>query len=195
MPMNTKLVIIDRDGTINQASDVFVKSPEEWHALPGALEAISRLSHAGYHVVVVTNQSGLGRGLVDMAAVNQVHAHMVRQVAAAGGRIDGIFFCPHAPDEGCTCRRPLPGLLEQIAERYGMSLKGVPCIGDSLRDLQAGATMGCATHLVCTGRHAHWTSAQAPEGFPAGTRVHADLNACVDALLGEHQDEFQRTAP
>ena len=195
MPMNTKLVIIDRDGTINQASDVFVKSPEEWHPLPGALEAISRLSHAGYHVVVVTNQSGLGRGLVDMAAVNQVHAHMVRQVAAAGGRIDGIFFCPHAPDEGCTCRRPLPGLLEQIADRYGMSLQGVPCIGDSLRDLQAGAAVGCATHLVCTGRHAHWASAQAPEGFPAGTRVHADLNACVDALLGEHQDDFQRKAP
>lgn len=187
--MNTKLVIIDRDGTINQASDVFVKSPEEWHALPGALEAISRLSHAGYHVVVVTNQSGLGRGLVDMAAVNHVHAHMMRQVAAAGGRIDGIFFCPHAPDEGCTCRRPLPGLLEQMAERYGMSLEGVPCIGDSLRDLQAGAAMGCAPHLVCTGRHAHWTSAQAPEGFPPGTQVHADLNACVDALLGEERSE------
>ena len=126
--MNThlKLVILDRDGTINRASDEFVKSPEEWHPLPGSLEAISRLSHAGFHVVLATNQSGIGRGLFDMAALNAVHARMLKSLAAVGGRIDAIFYCPHAPDEGCACRKPEPGLLFQIQERYGVSLTGVP---------------------------------------------------------------------
>ena len=126
--MNThlKLVILDRDGSINRASDEFVKSPEEWHPLPGSLEAISRLSHAGFHVVLATNQSGIGRGLFDMAALNAVHARMLKSLAAVGGRIDAIFYCPHAPDEGCTCRKPEPGLLFQIQERYGVTLTGVP---------------------------------------------------------------------
>ena len=126
--MNTRLVILDRDGTINRASDVFVKSPQEWEPLPGALQAIGRLGHAGVHVVVATNQSGLGRGLLDMAAVNAVHAHMQRQLAAAGGRIDAVFLCPHAPDEGCQCRKPAPGLLLQIGERYGVDLAQVPYV-------------------------------------------------------------------
>ena len=183
--MHTKLVILDRDGTINRASDQFVKSPEEWLPLPGALQAIGRLNHAGYHVVLATNQSGLGRGLFDMAALNSVHAHMMKALAACGGRIDAVFYCPHAPDEGCHCRKPEPGLFEQIAERYGLAdLRGVPCIGDSLRDMQAAALAGCVPHLVCTGRHADWQGqTQAPPGFPPGTRVHADLAACVDALL------------
>ena len=182
--MHTKLVILDRDGTINRASDEFVKSPEEWEPLPGALEAIGRLNHAGYHVVLATNQSGLGRGLFDMAAFNSVHAHMLKKLAACGGRIDAIFYCPHGPDEGCHCRKPEPGLLEQIAERYGVDLNGVPCIGDSLRDMQAAAQAGCEPHLVCTGRHPDLLGhAGTPPGFPEGTRVHADLSACVDALL------------
>ncbi len=181
--MHTKLVILDRDGTINRASDEFVKSPEEWVPLPGALEAIGRLNHAGYHVVLATNQSGLGRGLFDMAALNSVHAHMVKALAACGGRIDAVFYCPHAPDEGCHCRKPEPGLLEQIAERYGIALQGVPYIGDSLRDMQAAAAAGCAPHLVCTGRHPEALSGELPPTFPPGTRVHADLAACVDALL------------
>ena len=184
--MNTKLVILDRDGTINRASDEFIKSPEEWEPLPGALEAIGRLNHAGYHVVLATNQSGLGRGLFDMAALNSVHAHMMKAMAAHGARIDAVFYCPHAPDEGCHCRKPEPGLLEQIAQRYGISLAGVPYIGDSLRDMQAAASAGCAPHLVCTGRHADLAGHhQAPEGFPSATRVHADLLACVDHLLGQ----------
>ena len=183
--MNIKLVILDRDGTINQASDEFVKSPEEWHPLPGALEAIGRLNHAGYHVVLATNQSGLGRGLFDVAALNSVHAHMVKTLAAHGGRIDAVFYCPHAPDEGCHCRKPAPGLLEQIAERYGVTLQGVPYIGDSLRDMQAAAAAGCTPHLVCTGRHTDLRGqAELPPGFPADTRIHADLAACVDHLLG-----------
>ena len=183
--MNThlKLVILDRDGTINRASDEFIKSPDEWQPLPGALEAIGRLNHAGYHVVLATNQSGLGRGLFDMAALNSVHAQMVKTLAAAGGRIDAVFYCPHAPDEACHCRKPAPGLLEQIAERYGIELRGVPYIGDSLRDMQAAEAAGCAPHLVCTGRHADLLGQPVPSGFPANTRIHADLAACVDRLL------------
>ena len=183
--MQTKLVILDRDGTINRASDEFVKSPQEWHPLPGALEAIGRLNHAGYHVVLATNQSGLGRGLFDMAALNEVHAHMMKALAAHGGRLDAVFYCPHAPDDGCHCRKPEPGLLVQIAQRYGLaSLAGVPFVGDSLRDMQAAERAGCVPHLVCTGRHAALAGQpQAPDGFPATTRVHDDLWACVDHLL------------
>jgi D-glycero-D-manno-heptose 1,7-bisphosphate phosphatase len=185
--MNThlKLVILDRDGTINRASDEFVKSPEEWQPLSGSLEAISRLNHAGFHVVLATNQSGLGRGLFDMAALNAVHSHMVKMVAAAGGRIDAIFYCPHAPDEGCTCRKPAPGLLHQIQERYGIDLHGVPYVGDSLRDMQAAQAAGCAPHLVLTGRHPDVQGQALPATFPAQTQVHANLSAFVDHLLGE----------
>lgn len=183
--MPLKLVILDRDGTINRASDEFVKSPEEWQPLPGALAAISRLNHAGFHVVLATNQSGLGRGLFDMAALNAVHAHMIKSLAAVGGRIDAIFYCPHAPDEGCACRKPAPGLLQQIEERYGVSLKGVPYVGDSLRDMQAAHTAQCVPHLVLTGRHANVQGQILPPGFPSSTHVHADLSAFVDHLLGE----------
>ncbi len=183
--MNMKLVILDRDGTINRASDQFVKSPDEWQALPGSLEAISRLNHAGYRVVLATNQSGLGRGLFDMAALNSVHSHMVKALAAAGGRLDAIFYCPHAPDEACACRKPAPGLLHQIQERYGMDLHGVPYAGDSLRDMQAAQAAGCAPHLVLTGRHPDLQGQALPAGFPANTQVHADLVAFVDHLLGD----------
>ncbi len=185
--MNThmKLVILDRDGTINRTSDEFVKSPEEWLPLPGSLEAISRLNHAGFHVVLATNQSGLGRGLFDMAALNAVHSHMVKTLAAAGGRIDAIFYCPHAPDEGCACRKPAPGLLHQVQERYGIELKGVPYVGDSLRDMQAAQAAGCAPHLVLTGRHPEMSAQGLPPDFPSDTQVHAHLSAFVDHLLGE----------
>ena len=121
-----KLVILDRDGTINSDSDDYVKSPEEWLPLPGALEAIARLTHAGWRVVIASNQSGLGRGLFDMAALNAIHAKMHKQLAAIGGRVDAVFYCPHTPDEGCGCRKPLSGLFEQIGQRFGVSLKGVP---------------------------------------------------------------------
>src|SRR6478672_8185570 len=147
-----KLVILDRDGTINADSDQFIKSPEEWTPLPGALEAIARLNHAGYHTVIASNQSGLGRGLFDMAALNAMHAKLNQELSRLGGRIDAVFFCPHAPDEGCECRKPLPGLFEQIGERYGMTLKGVPVVGDTQRDLQAGIALGCEPHLVRTGK-------------------------------------------
>jgi D-glycero-D-manno-heptose 1,7-bisphosphate phosphatase len=171
------LVILDRDGTINFDSDEYVKSAQEWTPLPGALEAIARLNHAGWHVVIASNQSGLGRGLFDIDALNAMHAKMNKLLAELGGRIEAIFFCPHRPDDNCPCRKPLPGLFEQIAERYGMSLQGVPCVGDSLRDLQAGAALGCQSHLVLTGKGAPWRGQPLPATFPADTRIHDNLMA------------------
>jgi D-glycero-D-manno-heptose 1,7-bisphosphate phosphatase len=181
--MQTKLVILDRDGTINHDSDEFVKSAEEWIALPGALEAIARLNHAGWHVVVASNQSGLGRGLFDVAALNAMHAKMHKLLAAVGGRIDAVFYCPHSPEETCNCRKPLPGLFEQISERYGMDLQGIHAVGDSLRDLQAAAAVGCATHLVYTGKGEKLKNLTLPTDFPAGTLAHADLAAFADWLI------------
>jgi D-glycero-D-manno-heptose 1,7-bisphosphate phosphatase len=180
---NLKLVIVDRDGTINQDRDDFVKSPQEWEPLPGALEAIARLNHAGWHVVVASNQSGLGRGLFDMAHLNAMHDKMHKLLAAVGGRIDAIFFCPHVPEDDCACRKPRAGLFEQIGARFGVSLKGVPAVGDTLRDLQAGASAGCQPHLVLTGKSAGLSSEQALQGLPQGSRVHADLAAFADHLI------------
>ena len=147
-----KLIILDRDGTINEDRDDFVKSPDEWVPIPGSLEAIARLNHAGWHTVVATNQSGLARGLFDMATLNAIHAKMNRALGDLGGRIDAVFFCPHGPDDGCTCRKPLPGLLQTIGERYGVSLRETYAVGDSVRDLEAGVAAGCAPHLVRTGK-------------------------------------------
>jgi D-glycero-D-manno-heptose 1,7-bisphosphate phosphatase len=146
-----KLVILDRDGTINVDSDEFIKTPEEWQPLPGALEAIARLNHAGWHVAVASNQSGLGRGLFDVGSLNSIHAKMHKSLAALGGRIDAVFYCPHTPDDNCQCRKPLPGLFEQIGERFGVDLRTTHVVGDTSRDLQAGSAVGCQPHLVLTG--------------------------------------------
>jgi D-glycero-D-manno-heptose 1,7-bisphosphate phosphatase len=180
-----KLIILDRDGTINEDRDDFVKSPEEWVPLPGALEAIARLNHAGWHTVLATNQSGLGRGLFDMAMLNAMHARMNQMLAKHGGRIDAVFFCPHAPEDQCECRKPLPGLMTQIGERYGVDLKEVPLVGDSLRDLQAGQLAGCPTHLVRTGKAGQLADKELTELLRQvpGTQVHADLGAFADALI------------
>lgn len=186
---SVKLIILDRDGTINEDSAQFVKSPEEWRPLPGALEAIARLNHAGWHVVVASNQSGLGRGLFDVAALNAMHSKMHIMLGAVGGRIDAIFYCPHGPEESCTCRKPLPGLFEKIGERYGMELKGVPTVGDSLRDLVAGAAVGCEPHLVLTGKAFHLRGKPLPEGYPPDTTVHQDLSAFADYLIAKHQNK------
>ena len=178
-----KLVILDRDGTINEDSAEFVKSPSEWRPLPGALEAIARLNHAGWHVVVATNQSGLGRGLFDVASLNAMHAKMHTMLAAVGGRVDAVFYCPHAPDEGCRCRKPEPGLFEQIGERYGIDLRGMPAVGDALRDLVSAAAAGCEPHLVLTGKAATLRDRALPEGYPADTVVHDDLAAFAQYLV------------
>ena len=178
-----KLVILDRDGTINVQSDDFIKSADEWMPLPGAMEAIAQLNHAGWHVVVVSNQSGLGRGLFDVAALNAMHTKLHKQLAVVGGRIDAIFYCPHSPEEKCNCRKPLPGLFEQIGERYGVDLKQVPTVGDNLRDLQAGVAAGCEPHLVLTGKGAQHRGRALPPEYPAGTWIHEDLAAFVRFIL------------
>jgi len=179
-----KLVILDRDGTINRDSDEFVKSPEEWLPLPGALEAIARLNHAGWHVVVASNQSGLGRGLFDVVALNAMHAKMQKLLAMQGGRIDAVFFCPHTAEEECRCRKPKPGLFEQIGLRFGVQLAGIPTVGDSVRDAVAGAAAGCEPHLVLTGKSESHRDGALPAGLPPSTVVHYDLSAFADFILG-----------
>jgi D-glycero-D-manno-heptose 1,7-bisphosphate phosphatase len=178
-----KLCILDRDGTINEDSAEFVKSPNEWQPLPGALEAIAKLNHAGWHVVVATNQSGLGRGLFDVGSLNAMHAKMHTMLAAVGGRIDAVFYCPHAPEDGCNCRKPAPGLYEQIAERYGVDLSGMPTAGDSVRDLVAGAAVGCTTHLVLTGKAEIYRHRALPDDLPAQTLVHDSLMDFANHLV------------
>lgn len=180
-----KLIVLDRDGTINEDRDDYVKSADEWVPMPGALEAIARLNHAGWHVVVATNQSGIGRGLFDMSALNAMHAKMNQGLAHHGGRVDAVFFCPHEPDAQCTCRKPLPGLFEQIAERYGVALAQVPAVGDSLRDLQAGAVVGCEPHLVRTGKGARLNETQLAQLLQQvpGTTVHKDLAAFAEFII------------
>jgi D-glycero-D-manno-heptose 1,7-bisphosphate phosphatase len=182
---SVKLVILGRDGVLNVYREDHVKAPEEWQPLPGTLEAVARLNHAGWHTVVATNQAGIGRGMIDMSSVNAVHAHMNRELMSRGGRVDAVFFCPHAPEEACDCRKPLPGMLLDIGRRYGADLSQVPMVGDTLRDLQAAAAAGCPPHLVLTGRAAGLDDeavARLVEQVPA-TRVHADLAAFADWLL------------
>ncbi|MDQ7989808.1 MAG: D-glycero-beta-D-manno-heptose 1,7-bisphosphate 7-phosphatase [Candidatus Dactylopiibacterium sp.] len=176
-----KLIILDRDGVINHDSAQFIKSPEEWKPIPGSLEAIGRLSEAGYRVVVATNQSGVGRGLFDMDTLNAIHEKMIKAIAAVGGRIDAIFFCPHAADSTCECRKPQPGMFREIAQRFNVDLTGVPAVGDSRRDLVASAALGCAPFLVLTGK-GEQTAAEAD--LPEGTRVFPDLAAVAHHLLG-----------
>ena len=180
-----KLVILGRDGILNQFRENHVTAPEEWQPVPGALEAVARLNHAGWHVVVATNQSGIGRGMIDMAAVNAVHAYINQQLMAQGGRVDAVFFCPHTPEEGCDCRKPRPGLIRDIGQRYGMDLAHVPMVGDTLRDLQAAQQAGCPAHLVLSGRAAQLSPAQVQEMLAQapGAQVHDSLSAFVDHLL------------
>ena len=186
-----KLIILDRDGTINEERDDYVKSPEEWIPLPGALEAIARLNHAGWHTVIASNQSGLGRGLFDMSTLNAMHLKMNQLLAKVGGRIDAVFFCPHTPEDQCDCRKPLPGLVELIGQRYGVELSAVPVVGDSLRDLQAGAAVGCPTHLVRTGRGGLLDAAQRAtiQQLVPGTLVHVDLFAFAEFVIQQERQE------
>jgi D-glycero-D-manno-heptose 1,7-bisphosphate phosphatase len=175
-----KLIILDRDGVINYDSDQFIKSPEEWKPIPGSLEAIARLNQAGYRVAVATNQSGIGRGLFDMPTLNAIHDKMHKSLAQVGGRVDAIFFCPHTNDTNCECRKPKSGMIEEVAIRFGVSLKGVPAVGDSLRDLEAAGRLGAQPYLVLTGKG---TKTQAKGGLPEGTLIYPDLAAVVSSLL------------
>ena len=180
-----KLIILDRDGTINEDRDDFVKSPDEWVPIAGSLEAIARLNHAGWHTVVATNQSGIARGLFDLATMNAIHAKMNRALAAVGGRIDAVFFCPHGPDDGCSCRKPRPGMLQTIGERYGVAMHETYAVGDSLRDLEAAVAAGCAPHLVRTGKGARLDDAalRAIKKAVPYAVFHADLASFAQQLI------------
>ncbi|ALM50864.1 D-glycero-beta-D-manno-heptose 1,7-bisphosphate 7-phosphatase [Halomonas huangheensis] len=180
-----KLVILDRDGVINQDSDEYVKSLQEWIPYPASITAMARLSQAGWKVAVATNQSGIGRGFYDEATLAAMHERMSSLVEAAGGHIDHIAWCPHVSEDNCDCRKPLPGLLKQVGEALGMpSLAGSWMVGDSLRDLQAGDAVGCHLALVRTGKGER-TLAEYPElnADDNPTRVFDDLIAFVDWLL------------
>jgi D-glycero-D-manno-heptose 1,7-bisphosphate phosphatase len=191
--MNTPqspLIILDRDGVINHDSDNYIKSPEEWRPIDQSLEAISKLKHAGWVVVVATNQSGVERGLFDINTLHAIHNKMMAAVAEKGGHIDSIFFCPHAPASGCDCRKPASGLLKDIAKRFGIGLENVPVVGDSLRDLQAGAELGCSLWLVKTGKGERTLAAAKTDpskALPANTRVADNLASVVDQLLAQQK--------
>jgi D-glycero-D-manno-heptose 1,7-bisphosphate phosphatase len=175
-----KLIVLDRDGVINYDSDQFIKSPDEWRPIPGSLEAMARLNHAGFRVIVATNQSGLGRRLFDMATLIAIHDKMYKMLAQLGGRIDALFYCPHTADSGCDCRKPKPGMLIEIGQRFGVDLTGIPCVGDGERDLQAAAAVGAQPILVLTG---NGEKTLRSGNFPPNTAIFPDLAFFVTALL------------
>lgn len=177
-----KLVILDRDGVINHDSAQFIKSPEEWIPIPGSLEAIAMLNQSGFRVALATNQSGIERGLFDMTTLNAIHDKMHRALAQFGGRIDALFYCPHTADAHCDCRKPKSGMLEEIARRFGTELEGVPSIGDSLRDLQAGLSLGAQPILVRTGKG---EKTLAEGELPEGTWICADLMEAAHRIIDE----------
>ena len=167
-----KLAILDRDGVINFDSDQYIKSPAEWRPIPGSIEAIARLNQNGYRIAVATNQAGIGRGLFDMATLNAINDKMMELVFRSGGRIDALFFCPHTAIEECNCRKPRTGMYEEIAARFHTELKGVPCVGDSLKDAQAADAVGAQPILVLTGKG---EKTKGDGGLPKKTLVFADL--------------------
>jgi D-glycero-D-manno-heptose 1,7-bisphosphate phosphatase len=174
-----KLVILDRDGTINHDSEKHIRSPEEWKPIKGSLEGIARLTQAGYRIVVATNQSGIARGFFDTATLFAIHGTLQRALAQVGGRIDAFFFCPHKAEDRCQCRKPQPGMLLEVARRFNVSLDDVYMVGDAQRDLEAAAAAGARPVLVLTGKGLHTRD----EGkLPPGTRVFPDLAAFAEYL-------------
>jgi len=180
------LVILDRDGVINADSPDFIKSPEEFIPLPGSIEAIGDLCRAGFRVVVASNQSGVGRGLFSLATLDLIHEKLRTEVEAAGGAVSGIFFCPHRPEEGCACRKPEPGLLNQIAVAFDDDLGDVPVIGDSVRDLDAAIAAGARPLLVRTGNGAATEHELAED---SSIPVYDDLLAAAKAIIGDRSGE------
>ena len=180
------LIILDRDGVINHDSPDYIKAPEEWQALPGSLEAIAQLCRADYRVVVATNQAGVARGVFNLETLNRIHRKMVKSIREKGGRLESIFFCPHGPDDACSCRKPKPGLFLEISQRLGVPLDGVPAVGDSLRDLEAASSAGARSILVQTGNGQETRSRLL--GMPSSdplreTPVYPDLKTFTEALL------------
>ena len=181
--MVDRVVILDRDGVINEDSEHFVKSIDEWIPLPGSIDAIVRLSHAGYRVAVATNQSGLARGLLTPADLDAMHRKLRDLLAEQGGRIEMIVYCPHGPEDGCGCRKPKPGMLEEIGRRLSVNLAGVPFVGDSLGDIMAARAAGADPWMVRTGKGEGTLACRSPA--LAGVPVYADLASFADALLHE----------
>lgn len=175
-----KLVILDRDGVINFDSDEYIKSPAEWRPIPGSLEAIARLNQHGYQIAIATNQTAVARGLIDMRMLNSIHQKLHLSALAVGAHINAIFFCPHAADEFCDCRKPRPGMLTAIGKRFGLNLRGVPMVGDALRDMQAAFEVGCSPYLVRTGKGEKTLQTG---GLPPGTQVFSNLASVVEQLL------------
>ena len=178
-----KFIILDRDGVINQDSDNYIKSPDEWAPIEGSLGAIARLNRAGYHVFLATNQSGIARGLFNIETLHAIHQKMLNEIQHRGGTIDAILFCPHGPDDACDCRKPAPGLYIEIGRRIGHSLRGIPIIGDSMRDLQAAEAVGARPILVKTGKGER-TLEQHKDEISHMT-ICDDLADAVDVLLTE----------
>ena len=187
-----KLVILDRDGVINADSAEYVKSAQEFVPLPGSLEAIGKLCEAGWTVTIASNQSGVGRGLFSLSDLYDMQRKLEAQLVSHGGVIEGFFYCPHTPRSHCDCRKPKDGLLRQIGERFGVSLDGVPVIGDSLRDLEAAWSVGSRAMLVLTGNgertRATLSKASTNNAYPAA-EVYASLPDAADALIGTRQNE------
>ncbi len=183
-PPNRRLVVLDRDGVINRESPDFIRSPADWVPLPGSIEAIGELTRAGFTVLVASNQSGVGRGLFSAGTLAAIHGRMTAAIEAAGGRLGGIYVCPHRPEDGCDCRKPRPGLLRQIAAEFGEPLAGVPVIGDSWRDLEAAWAVGARAILVRTGNGAS-AEARLRNGAGAEAEVYTDLAAAARALVAD----------
>lgn len=181
--MTAKLVILDRDGVINKDSTEYIKSVEEWIPIAGSLEAIARLNHFGFKVVVVTNQSGLARGLFSLEQLNAIHQKMRQELDRVGGQLDGIFFCPHAPQDHCYCRKPLPGLLLEVRDRLGIDLNHIPVIGDSYRDLQSAWAVGAQGLLVKTGKGRTTLAHYRLELEESHTHVFADLSSAIETII------------
>lgn len=184
--MSRRLVILDRDGVINHDSDEFVKSPAEWLPIDGSIDAIARLSQAGFTIAVATNQSGIGRKIIDRPALEAMHDKLRSLVRDAGGDVDRIAYCPHHPDDGCDCRKPAPGLLNQLSRQYGMPLDGVPFVGDSTRDLEAARAVNARPILVLTGDGEKTAAAMKNRGDAVET--FADLDAAASALIAENNE-------
>jgi D-glycero-D-manno-heptose 1,7-bisphosphate phosphatase len=174
------LIILDRDGVINHDSDEFIKTPGEWEPIDGSLEAIAKLTYAGYRIVVITNQSGIARGFFDVDTLSRIHSKMRRMVSQVGGKLESIIYCPHGPDDDCKCRKPLDGAFTELAQRLRIDLKNVPAIGDSLRDIQAAQSAGAKPILVKTGKG---QKTLLEPKLPQNIAVYANLEAAVDALL------------
>ncbi len=190
-----KTIILDRDGVINQDSDDFIKSVDEWQPIPGSLEAIALLHRHGFRVVVITNQSGVARGLFSLATLNEIHRHMLNETRAKGGLIEAVFVCPHGPDDGCSCRKPATGMFRDVAARLKIEMSGVPAVGDSMRDLQAAQEVGALPVLVKTGKGRKTLKMLKKDDSPLSpeeVKDFKDLASFTDALLAGELDETIR---